>query len=207
MRTTALLLTLGLSIGLSTGAGAATTVGALTFQDNAFADALLASSGSYTTSGESLEDALTDTSPYTWAFSLDGGAFLTLGFTDNVVVNGAGADLALFELGIADTFTVTLNGTTLSFPTAPSGAFNVNVALVDLAAFGIAPGDAISQVTLGFIYNPATQTLPSTSLVGALNSANALSPVPVPAALPLFASVLGIGSLLGYRRKRRTAMA
>ena len=39
------------------------------------------------------------------------------------------------------------------------------------------------------------------------NAAVGPSVVPVPAALPLFASVLGLGGLFGYRRKRKAAMA
>lgn len=88
-----------LSTLAASAASASVSVGGFTFDNNAFVDSLLSSSGSYTVSGGTLSSVLTDTDVGTFAFSFDPGAFLNLGFTDNVAINGAGNDIVLFELG------------------------------------------------------------------------------------------------------------
>ena len=92
----------------------AATVAGITFDDNAYVDVLLGSSGSYADQGNNVIDttqlavALTDTDAGTGAWSYtDANAYVQLGFTDNLLVNGLGDDLVLFELGSPDFFDVT----------------------------------------------------------------------------------------------------
>ena len=165
--------------GLSTHA---LTIGGINFQDNAFADSLLTSFGTFTTKlGTTLPQALTDKDPGTYAFSKDAGAFVELGFTDNKLVNGPGADLALFELGTPpDTFILTINGKTISYPSAFSlvqvGVYPLNRALVNLDDFGVPSGAALHSIVIGLStpgpLAPTVLTVPTLSLVGAINSAN-----------------------------------
>ncbi len=194
------LLACAASFAFATPALADVNVGGFTFADNAFVDALTGSSGSYSTVGGSLSDVLTDIDEATFAFSFDDGAFLDLAFTDNFAVNGTGTDIVLFELGnVEDSWNVTINGITLliaSFDTGfDAGGFNLDAGLVDLTDFGIASGASISSLRLSF--NPMG-TVASTSLVGALNSINA---IPEPAT---WAMMIGGFGMLGAAARRRT---
>jgi hypothetical protein len=134
----------------STEAGATVSVGGFTFPDNGFVDTLLASTGSYTVSGGSLASVLTDTDPGTYAFTFDDGASLTLGWSTTSAINGPGDDIVLFELGIPDSWNVTINGTTLLETPVDTGStaadFALNAAAFDLSDFGVASGGSISQL-------------------------------------------------------------
>ena len=127
-----------LVFGIVTAANATVVVGGYSFDDNAFADYLISSSGSYITSGGSLESCVTGANVDTWAGSWDPGAYLDLGFSDNYIVNGPGNDLALFDLGVEATFevSVTIGGTTHLYDTFDTGysggGYNLNIALVNL---------------------------------------------------------------------------
>jgi hypothetical protein len=103
-----------------------------------------------------------------------------LGFTDNALVNGSGDDLAIFEVDIADSFLVslTVGGETRTYASTYTGqnssGFKINVAMVNLDDFGVAPGTVLDSVVIGLSLvtggdNPGT---PSLSLVGAINSAS-----------------------------------
>jgi hypothetical protein len=196
---------------LSLGAGSARAdivVGGISFADNAFADVLLNSSGSFTISGApNLEAAITGSDVNSYAFSFSPGAFVELGFTDNVLVNGLGADLAIFELGVPDTVAVTIGATTLSYLTVftgfSAGGFDLNVALINLDDFGVAPGATLTSNVIGLDIQ-GSGTVPSLAAVGALNSANA--EVPEPASLALW-SILGTAGIAAWRRKRKATAA
>ncbi len=201
----ALVLLFLLIFGMVGSASAITTVAGYDFEDNAFADSLISSSGAYTASGGTLESVITDSNLNTYAFSWTPSAYLELGFTDNYLVNGSGYDLALFELGVPDTFqfSLTVGGTTLDYSTSNTGyqgaGYTVNAALIDLDDFGVTSGAYLSSIVLGMSYTTGS-TVPSLAVVGALNSAN-IAPVPEPATLLLLGS--GLAGLAFYRRKRK----
>ena len=186
----------------SAAAHAITTVGGISFEDNAFADALYFSSGTYTTSGGSLASVLTDTDADTYAFSFSEGAAVMLGFTDNSVFNLGGADLAIFEVGIPDTVTVTLGTQTRSYTTSytgfSAGGYSLNVVLVDFSDFGIVEGANLPYQTLGLSTSSGSGTVPSLSLVGALHT----SAVPEANALTLALAGMGAVGGVAYRRRR-----
>lgn len=125
-------------------ASAAVSVGGFSFDNNAFVDVLNSSSGSFSTSGGTLASTVTDVDASTFAFSFSQGAFLDLGFTDNVAVNGAGNDIVLFELGVPDRWLVTINGISNQCQSAgtgfSAGGFQLTACGLDLSAFGIASG-------------------------------------------------------------------
>lgn len=184
------------------GASATTTVGGISFADNAFADALYYSYGSYTTSGGSLAQVLTDKDAGTYAFSHTPGASVLLGFTDNNVFNGAGADLAIFELGVPDTVKVSFGTQTLSFQTVATGytagGYALNVAYVDFSAFGIANGANLQYQSITLDTVAQGGTVPSLSLVGALH----VTAVPEPESYAMLLAGLGAIGALVRRRKR-----
>ena len=164
------------AVGLSS-ASAITTFAGYSFQDNAFADSVLASSGAYTWAGAaSLSAAVTGSSLTKYAFSSSSGATLQLGFTDNYLVNGAGFDLALFEYGTTSTFAVTIGGITHNYSSVGTGfttsiggpTLQVNVAQINLDDFGAASGAQFSSILIGMGILP---NLPTLGVAGALNSA------------------------------------
>lgn len=195
------LLAAALSLGLGTAAQAA-SVGGITVADNGFADSLTASAGSFTTAGGTLASVLTDQDAGTYAFSFSPGASVTLGFS-NGISNGAGADLAIFELGIPDTIQVTINGTTLDVLLGATGfnagGFALNAATIDLSDFGLAPGAAITSVVFGLSVESGSSTVPSFSLAAAINTGT--TDVPEPMSLALLGS--GLLGLAAFRRRQR----
>jgi hypothetical protein len=187
---------------LAAPASATVTIGSYTFDDNAFVDQLTGSSGSYTTSGGTVADVETDKDPYTWAFTRDAGAYLDLAFTDNLAFNGVGNDIALFEIGVPDAWNVIINGVTHTYTSAPTGVGTLNVVAFDLSDFGIVDGGTINSLRLTFVDNQAQGTVPTTSLVGALNSTGGAVPEPATWAMML----LGFGAI-GCAMRRRGARA
>jgi len=90
------LMTLG-SIALASSAWATINVGTYNFDDNAFVDQLVSSSGGWAYTGLSLEQSFVGTDLNTYAGNYGTPGSATLAFTDNYLVNGPGFDLVAFE--------------------------------------------------------------------------------------------------------------
>ena len=190
--------TVFLSLGLS-GAGANTIVAGYDFQDSAFADSVISSSGIYAAvtssatynpaSAAQLQAAVTGSSVTKYAIAIPptggtvAGANIKLGFTDNYLVNGDGNDLALFELGTPSTFAVTIGVTTINyssvhtfFTTVINGETTpINMVQIDLSLFGVAPNTQLSNILIGMGIG---SSVPSLTVVGALHSAPVNQSVP-----------------------------
>jgi hypothetical protein len=191
-------------------AAQALEIGGLTLAEAGFADTLLASNGVYTTSSGTTAQALTDNSLSSWAMSTTPGAYVVLGFSDNLVVNGAGNDIVLFERGHEayeysqegfDSFAITINGITRTYFTTETTTIvddhNVNMTALDLSFFGIAEGATVNQLQIGMDF-VTRDSLPQLMLVAAIHSVAA--PVPEPGSWALL--LLGVAGLVGARRWR-----
>jgi len=144
-------------------------------------------------------------------------AVIEIAFTDNVIVNGPGTDLVIFELsgsappvGFADVnekfeFSV-LGGIGFSpfvevvpvntgFLAPHDSTLSAYVVEIDLAAVGFSLGETTDRVRIRLVDNLVTRSADPTAL-GALNS------VPEPSAGLLLA--LGLVSLALIERKRRS---
>ena len=186
---------------------AAIIIGGFSFDDNAFADTLISSSGTFTTSGGTLNSVLTDKNPGTFAYSFTPSAFVELGFTDNLLVNGSGADLVLFELGDVDALKVSIGGVIRTYATAftgqTAGGFNLNAVGIDLNDFGIANGATLNSIVIGMDIENARGTVPSLSLAGALNTVAPRHSVP-DSGSSIGLLLVGSLALAGMRRRLRT---
>ena len=139
-------------------------------------------------------------------------------FTDNTIVNGVGADIAFFVDGgvaavsVFDSFspgvTVFESTSFLAAFTNPSTAIGdytgvmsvLTFDLSDLPGFGVDDGQLLSSLFLARRDNEG-----AILEVAALNSLGNLTPVPLPAALPLFGGALAVMGLLGWRRRQAVA--
>lgn len=168
---TSLFFALLVGLCLSLPAEAVVNVGGMNFDDNAFADTVIDTSlGS---AGNILG------SDVNTAVSFDDD-YVKVGFTDNVIVNGPGADVAVFTQGLGDRVDVALDVDEFRNPIGPSvtvtptdtGTTNgssqpVGVVQVDLTALGVPAGATLSRIVVGdFVSND----LPDLVAVGALNS-------------------------------------
>lgn len=132
--------------------------------------------------------------------SLGSGGVLTVRFTDNLLTGSgnADADLWIFEAGPADKTFVDISPDGITWS---SVGFIDGVPGVDLDAFGFGPGSTFSYVRLTDA--PGGQTSGETlgadiDAIGAI-STQAVTPVPLPATLPLLGSALGL--LVGVARR------
>lgn len=193
------------------GAHATLQIGGITFADDSYADSLISSSGVFTVTGTSLQAALTDKDLSTWVSSMTPGAKVVLGFTNNVIVNGAGDDLALFEVGHEayeysqegfDSFNVTINGITRTYFTTETTTIvddhNVNMTTLDLSFFGIAAGATVNKIEIGMDFD-TRGSRPQLQLVAAIHSMP-VSAVPEPHSYALM--LAGLCSLAWVVRRR-----
>ena len=206
-----LISTMGITLlVLASGVANALSIADYNFDDTALVDTLLGFSGdfqSYDSNGGAIAPALleariTDLDGATWVAGVNGDETMDLRFGGTTVINGDGVDLAVFMVGNPTSVEVTL----LDHPSAGSLIFNgvytgtdylyqsvlygLEVALIDLDAFGLAAGEAMGDLRL--------DGWSAISLVGAFNTA--VTPVPVPAAVWLFGS--GLLGLVGVVRRR-----
>ena len=197
----------GIALGVVTITQAhAIMIAGFNFDDNAFADTAGNADTGFSLLGgaTSLDDALTgsDTSTGISYFgSLPGS--VDIGFTDNLIVNGIGNDLMIFEFGNAqDSLDLTIGGssinTGLSTVTAFGsglGSFPIYYWSMDLSDFGMAFGATVSALTLSNFDADGNGTSATPSVIAALNSAS----VPEPTTFTL----MGLGLVgLGLARKR-----
>lgn len=131
------------------------------FDDNAFVDSVIAQKGGWYWGGGT-EAGLLNGDVNDGGIALLGGDYMSFIFTDNVAVNGAGADLAIFEAGFpADDFIVSVSSRTdntgwvsplMRYRTTYTGGeakgYNLNVAAIDLSDFGLAEGASVSAVKI-----------------------------------------------------------
>lgn len=199
---------------LATQGAHALQVGGLDLAEEGFADTLISYTGEFTTAyGVPLATALTDNSLSTWAMSTTPGAKIVLGFTNNLVVNGAGDDIALFEVGHEayeysqegfDSFNITINGVTRLYFTTETTTIiddhNVNMTRLDLSHFGVAEGATIDRIEIGMDYD-TRGSVPQLQLVAAINSIAA--PVPEPGTYALMLAGLAGVAAAARRRKAR----
>jgi len=211
-------------------AHAAIDIGGLVFEDNAFADRIM--STDYTgllasCAGHSVPDlaaALTGADLDSWIdygdhdyFPGDDGTYdseappdqyIELSFTDNLVINGEGPDIAIFQLGAPNAVRVSLDLDSILNPGAPesvemvvlnsslgitnSCGIEVNVGYIDLDDFDI---DRNARVYHLFVssplgvygeicgpptgYPPGEGGVPELAAVGALNSGEKVNEAPL----------------------------
>lgn len=201
-------------------AAAVQVVAGITFEDNAFADRIMSTdfTGLYSAcngySASSLDEALLGANLNTWfdygyhdMVPGDDGdynsaappnQYIELGFTDNLIVNGPGADLVIFELGTPNSIRVALDKNSIQNAFEPgsialdvsaaylpvrqySACDSVTAAYVDLSELGVAEGDSVYRVFIssplmenGDVawYNPLYPQLgvPEIAAVGAINT-------------------------------------
>ncbi len=146
--------------------------------------------------------------------TLDDSPVLTLNFGRDELVNGAGDDLVLFEIGTAEAFsslritgllittgleytvdvltslmpTGTGNTISGSAPIGPAESQNLNALTVDIGALGLS---SATSLELGLSLSDGAE----------FALAGALAPVPVPAAVWLFGS--GLLGLVGIARRKK----
>ena len=132
------------------------TIGGVYFDDIGFVDAIGTYGGTWggTPSNMIGTTPLNDPNNPTYIYSSDTNAYMNLLFTNNVVRNGAGADLAIFEASGAGTtgstgcvIRLTINGITQIYtPTWIAGT--VYVAYANLDSFNIALGGYVTSIQI-----------------------------------------------------------
>lgn len=159
--------------------------------------------------------------PYAGDFVFaDAFSYIQLGFTDNVLRNGPGADLLLVESGLVlDRFAVSLapsfaTAAFREYQTTFTGTYfgaatdvnRLNAASVDLSAFGVPEGAELTSITVGLY--PRTQDLLGQTRVS-FTAAAALypdaaasnpNPVPAPPSLVLVLIAGGVGVVARGRK-------
>ncbi|MDD2942481.1 MAG: hypothetical protein PHC51_05870 [bacterium] len=198
---------------------ASITVAGRTFDSVQMVDSVISGSGVFQTSladdvgvySNEVLRVVTDNDPESYAFSWDPGAFLELGFTDNILFNGPGADLMVVETGVPDffRFSLSVGGPSLLVETSFIGErgattrLSINPVFIDLSDLGVGLNAAVTSFVLGMDYShPLYDTEPSLSMAVALNSRLVDPPstsVPEPASWALL--LFGL-PLLAFQQKK-----
>ena len=222
-----------LAIGMSfQSTEAAIIYGEHVFDDNAFVDVVLEQNGQLSTwdtvatqhSAAAVEEAVIgpNLAGIVELGNANASGNVLLGFTDNVVVNGTGADLVLFEengtssrffqesfrvsltvagLSTAGEFTyvdvqqLTAEGNRIASPNH-SGWWH-NVGYLDLSSLGVPDGATIDQIAItsrSIVVGGA-----DLSAVGALHS----TVIPEPTTLAIWAALIGLGLTSSRFRRRK----
>ena len=197
----ALLAVIGVVTWQARAAHADVVIAGHTFADDAFPDVLLAQYGSFYldafgSTAATLDEAVLGADLWTAVQAAHPDAHYTVGYTDDVVRNLPGPDIAFFELVMNDNFHVEINGirrlvnTQYGVGQGPLGTLNLG--LVDLDDFGIPPDGTIDRLTLwiGSNWSPSDFD-PAIAISGAV--------FPEPATLSLL--VIGGAALLKRRRR------
>ena len=133
------------------------------------------------------------------------------------IVNGAGADFAVWEAGNpSESFLMSVStdggatfsaqvlfGTVATNPLASTGAYDVNIGFVNLDAFGIAAGAAVDAIKLSGLFTGIGGSGPDLLAIAALNAGPPTGNVPgIPEPETYVMMLAGLG-LLGYAARRR----
>ena len=187
----------------------ALSVAGYTFDDEAFADYLYSASGNpatftygvgfnYSPTFAEIETSVIGDDLINLAI-LDSNDTLTLGFSDNLIVNGVGTDFVIFEMnavegGYVDVQLLGLSQAYYSVWTGYDNGFgtggNINAVEVDLSNFGLAMWDTVDLISVTGMTNF------DLAAIGALNSQS----IPDPSVVFLLGSACLIG-FAGARRK------
>ena len=150
----------------------AITVGGYTLANTAFADTLLEGVGAFT-GNAALPGAITDMSADSYITATVDNAYVSLGFSDNALVNGPGDDLVLFEIGMPDSLSVSLvaDSPAVTYTSVDTGevtnsGFSLNAVAIDLDDLGVPANAALSSIVVHLGPNGA-----DLSLVAAMNTA------------------------------------
>jgi hypothetical protein len=171
-------------------------VGPYVFDDNAFPDAALYIAGgpptlSFVTSGDINTDLLIAANPDPGSYIYGTPVRFRLQFVDNRIVNDAGADLVLFELGTDDAAELSILNLNVwtaaqNYVMTPTGfnvgGFSLNAVAINLDDFGVPAMGLVEYIELFNTGTGGTTISSSICAVGALNSV-----VPEPATLLMLA--------------------
>lgn len=192
MKKFSVVLLLGLFVLGITGAANSATIAGYTLHDNAFVDEVL--DYAYTYNAGYIVGSDVD-----YSAAVQGGGWIRVGFTDNVLENFAGADVVFFEVsapnGGPESLAVSLSvgGDTVQVDPVDSGFFapgggKIHVGTLDLTDLGLSLGETIDSLV---IYSAGEQT-PDVAAVAGMAT-------PIPSTLLLLAS--GLTGMAVWRRR------